>query len=189
VTGPALLLFPGAGTGSDHPSLRAIEAASPWPTVRADFGYRKAGRRSPDRPPVLIQAVVDEAERIASPFLALGGRSMGGRICSMAVAQGRVAAAGLVRISYPLHPPGKRDQLRVEHFGTIDVPCLFVSGTRDAFGSREELETHTAAIAGRVTHEWFEGLGHDLKGADARVASVVADWLTALAPPQRGPQG
>jgi uncharacterized protein len=190
MTGPALLLFPGAGTGSDHPSLRAIEAASPWPTVRADFAYRKAGRRSPDRPAVLIQAVVDEAERIASPFLVLGGRSMGGRICSIAVAQGLVAAAGLVLISYPLHPPGKRDQLRVEHFGAIDVPCLFVSGTRDAFGSREELETHTAAIAGPVTHEWLEGLGHDLKGADARVASIVVDWLTSLAPPRRrGPRG
>ena len=99
-TGPALLLFPGAGTGSDHPSLRAIEAASPWPTVRADFVYRKAGRRSPDRPAVLIQAVVDEAEKIASPFLVLGGRSMGGRICSIAVAQGLVTAAGLVLISY-----------------------------------------------------------------------------------------
>ena len=113
---------------------------------------------------------------------------MGGRMCSMAVAQGLVAAGGLVLISYPLHPPGKRDQLRVEHFGAIDVPCLFVSGTRDAFGTREELETHTTAIAGRVTHEWLEGLGHDLKGADARVASVVVDWLTSLAPPRHDPQ-
>src|SRR5258706_16464501 len=135
-----------------------------------------------------MQGVVDEAEKIASPFLVLGGRSMGGRICSMAVAQGPVAAAGLVLISYPLHPPGKRDQLRVDHFDAIDVPCLFVSGTRDAFGSRDELEMHTAAIAGRVTHEWFEGLGHDLKGADARVAAVVADWLTSLASPRRDPQ-
>lgn len=189
MTGPALLLFPGAGTSSDHPSLRAIEAASPWPTVRADFGYRKAGRRAPDRAPVLIQAVVDEAERLASTFLVLGGRSMGGRICSMAVAQSRVAAAGLVLICYPLHPPGKRDQLRVEHFAAITVPCLFVSGTRDPFGTRDEVEAHTTAITGPVTHEWLEGLGHDLKGADARVAAIVAAWLTSLAPPRRDLRG
>jgi uncharacterized protein len=186
----ALLLFPGAGSSAEHSSLVAIERRAPWPVTRADFPYRKAGRRAPDRPPVLLQAVVDEATRLGADRLVLGGRSMGGRICSIAVAEHRVAAVGLVLVSYPLHPPGRPEQLRVAHFAEIRVPCLFVSGTRDAFGTPDELTAHTAAIEGKVTHVWFEGLGHDLKGADDRLADTVSEWLTKLKPARRprGPQ-
>ncbi|MBN2624873.1 MAG: dienelactone hydrolase [Acidimicrobiales bacterium] len=189
-----LLLFPGAGTGCDHPSLVAIEtavadASAPTgdrlPVVRADFPYRRAGRKAPDRAPKLIACVRDEAEAlarsagIAPSAVALGGRSMGGRMCSMAVAEGLPAAA-LVLVAYPLHPPGKPDKLRIDHFPAIDVPCLFVSGTRDPFGTPDELESHTAAIAGPVTHAWVDGGRHELKGADDQVAAIVRDWLTAL---------
>ena len=66
--------------------------------------------------------------------IVLGGRSMGGRICSMAVADG-LPAAGLVLISYPLHPPGRPERLRIEHLPALEVPCLFMSGTRDTFGT------------------------------------------------------
>jgi predicted alpha/beta-hydrolase family hydrolase len=111
--------------------------------------------------------------------LLLGGRSMGGRICSMVVAEG-LPAAGLVLVSYPLHPPGKPENLRVEHFGRLEVPCLFVSGTRDPFGSPEELEAHTAAIPGPVTHVWVEGGRHELKGADDRIVDAVRSWLEAM---------
>ncbi len=104
---------------------------------------------------------------------------MGGRMCSMAVAEG-MAAAALVLVSYPLHPPGRPDKLRTEHFPALEVPCLFVSGTRDAFGSRVELETATAAIPGAVTHVWIEGGDHGLRGKDALVAGVVRDWVLAL---------
>jgi predicted alpha/beta-hydrolase family hydrolase len=104
---------------------------------------------------------------------------MGGRICSMAVAEGLPAAA-LVLLSYPLHPPGKPEKLRVEHFPQITVPCLFVTGTKDAFGTPAELEHHTAAIAGPVTHVWIDGAGHDPKGHEARIAATVADWLSDL---------
>ena len=115
---------------------------------------------------------------------------MGGRMCSMAVADG-LAAAALVLVSYPLHPPGKPDRLRTEHFGALEVPCLFVSGTRDAFGSPAELESATAAIPGPVTHVWIEGGDHGLRGKDSQVAGVVGigSWLcdragfTASAPP------
>lgn len=179
----AVLLFPGAGSGSDHPSLLAVEdALAPLPVARRDFGYRKQGRRAPDRAPKLVAEVLAEAEAlvdelgVAPDRIALGGRSMGGRMCSMAVAEG-LRAAALVLISYPLHPPGKPDKLRVEHFPDITVPCLFVSGTRDAFGSPDELERHTAAIPGPVTHEWIEGKAHDLRGADAEVAARIATWL------------
>jgi len=179
----ALLLFPGAGSAAAHPSLVAIEeAVSPLPVSRADFPYRRAGRRAPDRAPKLLACVVEEhgllAERtgVDPASIVLGGRSMGGRMCSMAVADG-LPAAGLVLIAYPLHPPGKPDKLRVDHFPQIEVPCLFVSGTRDAFGTPAELEHHTAAIAGPVTHVWIEGKGHDLKGQDAALGPLVADWL------------
>src|SRR5690606_6578772 len=123
----------------DQSTLVAIDRAiAPIPCVRADFPYRIAGRRAPDRPPVLLQAVrdevaaiVDAGERPTDVFL--GGRSMGGRMCSMVVgdADDSLPAAGLVLISYPLHPPGKPDALRVEHLPRITVPCLFVHGTRD----------------------------------------------------------
>lgn len=175
-----LLLFPGAGSDRDHGSLVAIErAVAPMPCVRADFPYRKAGRRAPDRAPVLLAAVREESAAIAGP-LVLGGRSMGGRICSMIVGDDAdpVAAVGLVLISYPLHPPGKPDRLRVEHLPRISVPCLFVQGTRDAFGTPDELREWTATIAGPVDHVWIDGKGHDLKGADEQVAAIVAEWIS-----------
>jgi predicted alpha/beta-hydrolase family hydrolase len=189
-----LLLFPGAGTGADHPALVAIERAvvqapgpsgEALPVVRADFPYRRAGRRAPDRPPKLVASVRDEAATlagsadIAPAALALGGRSMGGRMCSMAVAEGLPAAA-LVLIAYPLHPPGRPEKLRVDHFPSIGVPCLFVSGTRDPFGTPDELEGHTASIAGPVTHVWVDGGRHELRGADEHVAATVRDWLGSV---------
>jgi predicted alpha/beta-hydrolase family hydrolase len=141
----ALLLTPGAGADRNQASLVAIDeelTALGIVVSRMDFPYRLAGRRAPDRPPVLLQAVRDGAAELTKRAktrpnkVALGGRSMGGRMCSMAVAEGLPAAA-LVLISYPLHPPGKPDQKRIDHFPSIEVPCLFVSGTRDAFGTPE----------------------------------------------------
>jgi predicted alpha/beta-hydrolase family hydrolase len=183
----AALLFPGAGTGADHPGLVAVEAAlAPLPVTRADFPYRKEGRKAPDRAPKLVAAVVEEAGRLAARTgvaperIVLGGRSMGGRMCSMAVAEG-LPAAGLVLICYPLHPPGKPDRLRIEHLPQITVPCLFLSGTRDPFGSPEELEHHTAVIPAPVTHVWLEGARHDLKGCDGEIAASVASWVAQLA--------
>lgn len=177
------MLFPGAGSAASHPSLVAIEeAVAPLPVSRADFPYRREGRRAPDRAPKLLACVVEEAallaERagVAPDRIVLGGRSMGGRMCSMAVAQG-LPAAGLVLISYPLHPPGRPDRLRIEHLPALEVPCLFVSGTRDAFGTPDELERHTAAIPGDVTHVWMDGKGHDLKGCDQQIAEAVARWV------------
>ena len=178
-----LLLFPGAGSSSTHSSLLAIEAAvAPMHVTRADFAYRKAGRKAPDRTPVLLQAVRDEAAPLLADGLVLGGRSMGGRMCSMVVADADdpLPARGLVLISYPLHPPGKPDSLRVEHLPRITVPCLFIHGTRDAFGTPEQLLHWTATIPGAVTHHWLEGRAHDLKGCDAVIASTVAEWISAL---------
>jgi predicted alpha/beta-hydrolase family hydrolase len=178
-----LLLFPGAGSSSSHPSLLAIEAAvAPMRCVRADFAYRKAGRKAPDRTPVLLQTVRDEAAPLIADGLVLGGRSMGGRICSMVVADvdDPLPADGLVLISYPLHPPGRPDSLRTEHLPRLTVPCLFIQGTRDPFGSPAELQQWTTTIPGTVTHHWIEGRGHDLKGSDATIAEMVATWISTL---------
>jgi predicted alpha/beta-hydrolase family hydrolase len=178
-----LLLFPGAGSSSTHSSLLAIEAAvAPMRCVRADFAYRKAGRKAPDRPPALLQAVRDEAAPLLADGLVLGGRSMGGRICSMAVGDvdHPLPARGQVLISYPLHPPGKPDVLRVEHLPRLNVPCLFIHGTRDPFASPSELQLWTATIPGDVTHHWVENRGHDLKNSDATIAATVAEWISGL---------
>ncbi len=181
----ALLLAPGAGASRDHPTLTAIEArVAPMPVVRMDFPYRKAGRRAPDRAPVLIEAVRAEAAAIgAGKGLALGGRSLGGRMCSMAVAEGLPAAA-LVLLAYPLHPPGKPDKLRIEHLPLLDLPVLVLSGTKDPFGTSAELEEHFSVVPGPVTFRWVEGAGHDWKRRDAEVADVVAEWLAGLSGPR-----
>lgn len=183
----ALLLTHGAGSDKDHSELVAIERAmGTLPVRRIDFPYRELpGRRPPDRAPKLLESLEAQADafgrerRVRPHRMALGGRSMGGRICSMAVAAGRPAAA-LVLVAYPLHPPGRPEKLRTEHLPAIDVPCLFISGTRDPFATPEELLAATSTIAGPVTHHWVEGGRHELKGADDQVAAVVRDFLRAL---------
>jgi predicted alpha/beta-hydrolase family hydrolase len=182
----ALLLTPGAGSSADHSSLLLIEErVAPMPVRRMDFPYRLEGRKAPDRAPKLLAAIDAGAEAflaetgVAPDRLILGGRSMGGRMCSMAVADGR-PALGLVLIAYPLHPPGKPDKLRIEHLPAIEVPTLVLSGTRDPFGTPDELTEHFAAVPGPVTHHWIEGGRHDLGKADEELATVVADWVAAL---------
>ena len=182
----AVLLTPGASAGRDQPALVAVEnALAPVPVERMDFPYRKAGRKSPDKAPVLIEAVREGAAalakrtRLAPDRLVLGGRSMGGRMCSMAVADG-LPALGLALISYPLHPPGRPEKSRTEHLPRLDVPCLFVSGTKDAFGTVDELEAATATIPGPVTHVWLDGGDHGLRRRDDEVASIVRDWVLGL---------
>lgn len=180
-----LLLAPGAGGDPDHHTLVALERAlAPLPVRRLEFPYRSAGRRRPPpRAERLVPHIAEQAaamcaeESIDPASLVLGGRSMGGRVCSLAIADG-LPAAGLVLLSYPLHPPRRPDNLRVAHFGRLAVPCLFVSGDRDPFGTPEEFATHTAAIAGEVTHVWLPGRGHDTRPADDEaVVAAVRCWL------------
>jgi len=184
----ALLLTPGAGADRNQSALVAIDeqlATMDIVVERMDFPYRLAGRKAPDRPPVLLAAVREGAAALASRTglpperIALGGRSMGGRMCSMAVAEG-LRALALVLVSYPLHPPGKPDQLRIEHFPKLDLPCVFVSGTRDTFGTPAELEAATKAIPGPVTRHFLEGGDHGLRRKDADVASLVAQAMQNL---------
>jgi predicted alpha/beta-hydrolase family hydrolase len=181
----ALLLAPGAGADRSTPQLVAIDqemSAAGWVVERMDFPYRLAGRRAPDRAPVLIAAVREAAAALVGRAgirpddLVLGGRSMGGRMCSMAVAEG-LPAAGLVLVSYPLHPPGRPEKQveRTRHFPSLRLPCLFVSGTRDPFGTPAELEAATVAIPGEVTHVWLPG-DHGLRGQNVLVRERIAGW-------------
>ncbi len=163
------------------------DAVRPLPVWRVDFPYRKEGRKPPDRAPKLIASVLADAAAFVAQVpcsadrLLLGGRSMGGRMCSMAVAEG-LPAAGLILLSYPLHPPGQPERLRVEHFPHLTVPCLFISGTRDPFGTPEELQAATATIPGVVTHHWLQDGRHEVKDADDEICSVVLAWIDALPP-------
>lgn len=181
-----LLLTHGAGGGADQHTLVALEEGLDVPVRRIEFGYRRQGRRFPDRAPKLIAEVRSAAETFAAELgtttdhLVLGGRSMGGRMCSMAVAEG-LPAAGLVLLSYPLHPPGKPEKLRVEHFGGMDVPTLFVNGDRDPFGTPEEFAAHLGAIAGSVTVHWLERQNHNPKPkADTEIVTAVGAFLAEL---------
>ena len=188
LTRTGLLLAPGAGADRNQSALVAIDetaAAAGAVVSRMDFPYRKAGRAAPDREPVLLAAVREEVDalhrraRLPVSRIAVGGRSMGGRICSMAVAEG-LGALAAVLISYPLHPPGRADRMRTAHLPSLDLPCLFVSGTRDAFGTPAELEAATAAIPGPVTHIWLDGKDHSLRGCDEQVSEAVTGWLSGV---------
>ena len=187
-SGPAgLILTPGAAAGRDQPGLVAIDQAVTQVGVvveRVEFPGQAAGKRRPDPPAVCIQtirtATSELADRlgVATSRVAVGGRSMGGRMCSMAVAEG-LEVAGLVLVSYPLHPPGRPDRLRTAHFPDLHLPCLFVSGRRDAFGAPAELQHEAEAIPGPVTLEFVDG-DHSLRKRNPEVADIVASWLTAL---------
>jgi len=163
--GTYLLLGHGAGGNLHTPGLahyaRAL-AASGVGAVRFNFPYAEAGRKVPDKQPVLetcFRAVAGQV-RAQVAHLYLGGRSMGGRIASHLVADG-FPAAGLVFLSYPLHPPGQPQRLRAAHLKTIRVPILFIQGTRDAFAQpallRDVLDTLPTATLHQV-----EGAEHGL---------------------------
>ncbi len=178
-----VLLTHGAGGDRDHRVLVALDEGLALPVRRVDFPYRREGRRAPDRAPKLVAAVVDEARAFADELgvetsrLVLGGRSMGGRMCSLAVAEG-LDAAGLVLLSYPLHPPGRPDRLRVEHFPELTVPVLFCGGDRDPFGSPDEFDREVAAIPGPVTLHWLAGQRHDPRPAyDAEIVAAVRSFI------------
>jgi predicted alpha/beta-hydrolase family hydrolase len=184
MTVAGMLVWPGSGATRDHRTLVALEAGlAPLAVARVDHAHRLAGRRAPGKAQVDIDAVVAAVGDTAAGWgvptnqLVIGGRSYGGRICSMAVAAG-LAVAGLVLLSYPLHPPGKPDRLRVEHLADITVPTLVVSGRRDPFGSPEEFAPWLATIAGPVTEVWLGG-AHDPRNDDA-VVEAVRTWVDGL---------
>jgi uncharacterized protein len=144
----SLILGHGAGAGQNSAFMVkfATELASRGiETITFNFAYTEAGRRLPDRNDRLeaawrrMIAAYRHGEIGAGARLAIGGKSMGGRIASQVAAADSDGIAGLVFLGYPLHPPGRPDKLRSAHLPQIRTPMLFVQGSRDTFGAREEL--------------------------------------------------
>ena len=180
----------GAGAGMDHPFLvgfcRAM-ADDGIAAARFNFHYLKAGRRSPDPEPALRAAWTEAFDGVRAmagglPVL-VGGKSLGGRIASMCVADG-MEASGLVFLGYPLHPPGKPDRSRADHLARIEVPMLFLHGTRDPFAKPELLEKVIAKLGDLATLEDVEGGDHSfrVRGAKADDREIGASLASLAAP-------
>lgn len=184
-----LVVAHGAGAGMEHPFLRGFTAAlndDGVATLRFNFPYREAGRKFPDRPPAAIaawRAVMEAAAaRSDGEPLWAGGKSFGGRMASMAVAEG-MPAAGLVYLGYPLHPPGKPEKLRDEHLYGLSLPMLFLQGSRDTFATPALLESVVARIGPAATLQWCEGGDHSFAVAGTKRApeEVGASLAPAVA--------
>ncbi|MGE5226607.1 MAG: alpha/beta family hydrolase [Planctomycetaceae bacterium] len=167
--GPVLVVGHGAGVGMDHPFLTGFSEAAAEEeiaTIRFNFPYLEAGRRSPDSAANAIaayRAVFDEAVRRAGGRSVLaGGKSYGGRIASMAAAEG-MGAHALVFLGYPLHPPGKPGQVRDEHLYGLTQPMLFLQGTKDPFATPEVLAQVVQRLGQRAVLVPFEGAGHSFE--------------------------
>ena len=179
-----LVLTHGAGGNCNAPLLVALAtkfAASGLTVLRCDLPYRQ---RRPHGAPSPSDAKTDQAglrravELMKKQFAGrafLGGSSYGGRQASMLVAEERSLVEGLLLLSYPLHPPGRPAQLRTAHFPNLRTPVLFVSGTKDAFGSIEELEAAIKLIPARKKLVAIAGAPHGLsqKSKSDEVPEVV----------------
>lgn len=197
----AVLLAHGAGADLEAPALVAVAEALAErgvPSLRFNFPYRDAGKKAPDRPPVLLAATRAAAADLAKRTkldparLVVGGRSMGGRYCSLVVADADdpLPALGMLLLGYPLHPAGRPDSPRVEHLGRIRVPTLFVSGTRDALGAKASLRRAARRVKGPVSWHWIETGDHSFKPLKSSglayddvlrdLAAASADWVASL---------
>ncbi len=181
----AMLLSHGAGGDCKSPLMVAVAKAfcdAGYCVLRWDLPFRQAGPRSApggsgkrDREGIR-QAVQLLRQQAPDVPLYLAGQSYGGRQSSMVAAEDPGLADGLLLLSYPLHPPGKPAQLRTEHFGLLRTPALFVHGTRDPFGSVEELREAIKLVRVAARLQVVEGAGHGVPPATA--ASMPA-WLSA----------
>ncbi|MDP9999653.1 alpha/beta hydrolase family protein [Pseudarthrobacter sulfonivorans] len=188
-----VVLAHGAGAGMEHPFMGGFTRGlndDGVATLRFNFPYREAGRKFPDRPPAAIatwRAVMDEAVRQAEEHADNGpiwaaGKSFGGRMASMAVAEG-MDAAGLVYLGYPLHPPGKPEKLRDEHLYGLTLPMLFLQGSRDTFATRELLEGVVSRFGPSAVLQWIEGGDHSfaVAGRKRDAAEIGADLAPLVA--------
>ncbi|MCP5120488.1 MAG: alpha/beta hydrolase [bacterium] len=176
-----LVLTHGAGGNRDSPLLVAVAGAfeqAGYLVKRVDLSFR---RKRPTGPPRrgdaerdrdgLRQEVAAMRKRVTGKVL-LGGASYGGRQASMLVAEEPGLVDGLLLLSYPLHPPGKPDRLRTEHLPQIQAPALFAHGTRDPFGSIDELRAALDLIPAPVKLLEVTGAGHDLKKGKWEVSQL-----------------
>jgi predicted alpha/beta-hydrolase family hydrolase len=170
--GTTILLGHGAGANQLSSFMRLFAsglAARGFDAMTFNFLYTEQGRRAPDPKAKLeacYRAVIEAAlkdKKLKSNRVAIGGKSMGGRIASQVAAVGMNDLAGLVFLGYPLHPPGKPEQLRAEHLKDIRAPMLFLQGSRDAFGSPAELRDEIKNFHLPATLYVIEGGDHSFK--------------------------
>ncbi|CDN47619.1 alpha/beta family hydrolase [Neorhizobium galegae] len=185
-----ILLAHGAGAPMDSASMTAAAkalSARGFRVARFEFGYMAARRTSGDRkPPPRAETLNPEyraviAELDAKGPLIIGGKSMGGRVASMIADEfyDKGGIAGLLCLGYPFHPPGKPEQLRTQHLKGLKAPALICQGTRDEFGTREEVSGYELSKAIEIL--WLEEGDHDLKPRKTISGFSAADHMTTMA--------
>jgi predicted alpha/beta-hydrolase family hydrolase len=182
----SILLAHGAGAPMDSPAMNAIAkhlAEAGFRVARFEFGYMASRRTSSGRkPPPRAETLCPEyvaaiaALKARGPLI-IGGKSMGGRVASM-IADAQ-HAAGLLCLGYPFHPVGKPTQLRTAHLGDLRTPALIVQGTRDPFGTREEVAGYK--LSKTIEILWLEDGDHDLRPRKAVSGVSMADHLRTMA--------
>jgi predicted alpha/beta-hydrolase family hydrolase len=186
-SGEGLLLTHGAGGNAQSALLLALAeafAGAGFTVLRCDLPFRQARRFGPPRPGDAVRDreglknAVAATRKLVLGRVFLGGQSYGGRQASMLLAEERVAE-GLLLLSYPLHAPSRPDQQRTQHFPKLQVATVFVHGTRDPFGSIDEIEAARKLIPAKNELLMVEGAGHDLgfKGK-SRKEQLPAEILT-----------
>jgi predicted alpha/beta-hydrolase family hydrolase len=169
-SGDGVVLTHGAGGNAQMPLLVALAeafAGTGFTVLRCNLPFRQVRSFGPPRPGDAardregLKNAVAEMKKLAPRRVFLGGQSYGGRQASMLLAEERLAD-GLLLLSYPLHAPAKPDQPRIQHLPKLNVPTLFVSGTRDPFGTIEEIEGARKLIPSKTELLVVEGAGHDL---------------------------
>lgn len=169
--GDALILTHGAGSDSTAPLLTALSetfAGEGYLVLRCDLPYRQERRTGPpfpgnaERDRAGLGNAVAALRKNVTGRIFLGGHSYGGRQSTMLCAAAPELVSGLLLLSYPLHPPRKKEQLRIQHLPDLRTRCLFVHGTRDPFGSPEELAKALKLIPAKTELITVEGAGHDL---------------------------
>lgn len=211
LTGPgdafaSLILAHGAGATMDSDAMNAMAAVlaeAGFRAARFEFAYmaaRREGSRKPSpRAEFLCEEYLAAIDALALPGpLFIGGKSMGGRVASLVADRlhGEARIAGLICLGYPFHPPGKPEQLRTAHLEDLATPCLICQGTRDPFGTREEVAAY--ALSGQVELFWLEDGDHDLKPRRKvtglshddhlrTMANAARDWATRIVAAGRRP--
>ena len=199
-SGGAFIIAHGAGAGQHHPFMTAFARAIAglgFDAVTFNFPYTEQRRKLPDRAPVLeacYAAVIrDTRQRLASAerWLFIGGKSMGGRMATqLAASDPSLPVAGLVLLGYPLHPPGNPAKRRDAHLPTVKRPMLVIQGSRDTFGTPDELHPVFDPLTPPATIHVIDGGDHSFKvaraGAERQAAieddvrRTVVDWMRAI---------
>lgn len=188
-----LILTHGAGSNRDAPLLAALDAALTecgLRVIRANHAFREARAAGPpragdpERDRLRLRELVESARAGGAIKVYLGGHSYGARQATILASEQPGIAHAILALSYPLHPPRRPSELRTAHLPALRTPVLFVHGSRDPFGSVEELRNALSLIPARTRLAEIAGAGHELaskRGLDGVVAAIVTEWIRFLA--------